>query len=103
MIKGRDIDPYIITGRWYKIFIESTGSAIKITNSDIHVEASGNSLKFPEGFQIVDTLYDIHSIPHSGIAQITVDLRGFADGTQGIFMPEASAFDYADIYVFGHY
>lgn len=103
MFRGKVTDPYLINGRWYKIFIESTGSTVKVTSSDIEVTVDGGYLKFPEGFHIVDRKYDINSIPHSGNVQIAIDLRGFADGTQGIYLPLANAFDYADIYVFGHY
>lgn len=103
MLACKNTDPYKIEGRWYQIFVESTGTAVKVTNSDIPVTVENGYLKFPAGFHIVDRKYDINSIEHSGDVSIAIDLRGFADGTQGIFLPVAKAFDWAYIYAYGHY
>lgn len=103
MSKYKNANPYIINGRWYKIFIESDGSTIKVTNSDIDVEIAGSYLKFPANFHIVERQYDINSVPHATDLSIAIDLRGFADGTQGIYLPNVTAFDYANLYIFGHY
>lgn len=99
----RNFNPYKVNGRWYQVFIESTGTEVKITNSDLPLTIDNGYLKFPEGFHIIERQYDINSVPHDGVVSIAIDLRGFEDGTQGIYLPLAKAFDYAHIYVFGHY
>lgn len=103
MDKCKNANPYIINGRWYQIFIESDNTNVKITQSDIPVTIENGYLKFPSGFHVIERQYDINSIEHSGDVSIAIDLRGFTDGTQGIYLPLAKAFDYAHIYVFGHY
>lgn len=103
MIKCKNTNPYIIDGRWYKIFIESDSDAITVTTSDIDVTVENSYLKFPANFHVVERQYDINSVEHANDVSIAIDLRGFADGTQGIYLPVAAAFDYAYIYVFGHY
>lgn len=96
--------PYDLQGRWYKLFIESDGSTLKLTTSDIEdVDISGTGIKFPIGFHVVDSVYDIHSVPHTGLATMAPDLYGYADGSQGIYKPLAHAFDYANIYVYGYF
>lgn len=99
----RNYDPYKTNGRWYRVFLESNGTAIQITESDIDVTLNGNYLNMPKDFHVVDRKYDINSIEHSGTVTIVPDVAGFADGTQGVITPVAKAFDWAYVYVFGYY
>lgn len=90
-------------GRWYRTFLESDGTTLKITDSDLDVSIQGNYLKFPKDFHILDTKYDMNSITHSGNAVITIDVMSFPDGAQGIAKPLATAIDYGYIYTFGYF
>lgn len=90
-------------GRWYRIFMESDGSVQKITKSDIEASLSGNNIKMPKGFHIVDAKYDINCIEHDAAVNMIIDRVGYADGAQGIAGPVPKAFDYAYIYVYGYF
>lgn len=90
-------------GRWYRIFMESDGTTNKITDSDLEITQSGNNLKMPEGFHVIDKKYDIHSVAHDAQVTIAADLIGYADGSQGIQGPQAKAYDWAYIHIFGYF
>lgn len=95
--------PYDLKGRWYQIFLESNGTDVTITHSDIECEFEGMGIKMPENFHILDCIHDINSIPHSATITMAQDLFGYPDGRQGVYKPVASAFDWAYVYVFGYY
>lgn len=95
-------NPYV-KGRWYRIFIESDGTDKKIIESDIEVTFSGNNIKMPEGFHVIDRTYDINCVEHDAATSIAMDVMSYADGTQGIVGPAAKVFDWAYIYVFGYF
>lgn len=90
-------------GRWYRLFLESDGSKVTVTDSDLEVTLSGSNIKFPANFHIVDRKYDINCVEHDAVSNMIIDLIGYADGSQGIAGPVAKAFDYAYIYVFGYF
>lgn len=92
--------PYSV-GRWHRFFIESSGSAITLTNSDIEGAAiENNALVLPVGYKVLDVVADINSIASSssdtthGYNVIT------SDGRQGYFLPNIESFDYGFIYLF---
>ena len=52
-------NPAFTQGRWYKIFVESTGTELKITTCDIDgVTVLGRSIVFPIGFNVIDAVCD---------------------------------------------
>lgn len=102
-MKRKTHDPYTLPGRWYKTFLESDGSAVKVTTSDLEVDITGTGIKFPKGFHIVDVKFDINSIEHGAMVTMAQDLYGYADGSQGVYRPVANAFDWANVYVFGYF
>lgn len=95
--------PYNIEGRWYHFFIESDADAYTLTMSDIEdASIESNYLTMPEDFHIVDFIKDIHSV--AGSSQTMAErIKYNSDGTQALPLPNANIFDYADIYIFGHY
>lgn len=98
----RGYDPYA-KGRWYRFFIESDGSAITLTQSDLEdaVIASGR-LKMPKGLHVVDAKYDIHT--EAGGSNTFNHITYYAaDGAQGVAVPGATAFDYGYVYIFGYF
>lgn len=94
------IAPYQSTGRWYQFFIESNGSELVLTTSDIEdVEIISNDLYLPEGFHIVDIKIDIHSVDGNGVVTHQTILR---DGRQCINLPTPAVFDDVRVYIFGY-
>ena len=96
-------NPYAI-GRWYRIFIESDGTDRKITQTDIdasEIEISGDYLKMPFAFHVIDVKYDIMS-SNGGAASALGGLKIYNDGCQAIAIPKADVYDSAYIYVFGY-
>lgn len=90
-------------GRWYRIFMESNGTSQTIVEDDLGVTMHGNNINAPAGFHIIDTVYDINCVEHDGVANMAIDLIGYADGTEGIAGPIPKAFDWAYIYIFGYF
>lgn len=92
--------PYSV-GRWYRFFIESSGSEITLTKSDIEgTSIENNALVLPEGYRVLDVVTDINSIA-SDSGDTTHGYKVITgDGRQGYFLPNTESFDYGFIYVF---
>lgn len=104
MFSSREVLPYDLTGRWYRFFVESNGAITTITDGDLEVDEENSYMIFPENFHIHDRIYDVHSVAGaSAIQNLAIDMRIYKDGRQGIQIPSPSCFDYAYIYVFGHF
>lgn len=90
------------TGRYYKFFLESDHSSIKITTSDLKgCVLSGNSLKFPLGFRVLSVVTDCSTVAN-GNANTFGTRKVYGDGCQAVELPNASNFDYMTLYVFGY-
>lgn len=91
-------------GRWYEFFIESDGSNYTMTTADLDgVTFSGNYLKMPDNFHVVQTLLDINPYHVEAATSIDLSLRQYADGTQGITLPVRNNMDWCRVYVFGYF
>lgn len=98
----RNTEPYDIPGRWYKFFIESTGSTIKLTQCDLDDSTiSGTTLKFPDGFRAIDYKIDIHTITESTVTY-NAAYKFMTGGIQACSLPPASSFDYMTAYIYGY-
>jgi len=87
-------------GRYYKFFVESTGSAYKLTLTDIEgATISGTALNLPVGYKILDVLYDVNSVEGSA-STLSCSLKFNSDGSQGIVLPGKANFTDADIYIY---
>lgn len=92
--------PYSV-GSWYRFFIESSGSGITITKSDIEgTSIENNALVLPEGYRVLDVVTDINSIASAMSYATYGDKIIKGDGRQGYLLPSPEAFDYGFIYVF---
>ena len=99
-IKG--YNPYS-QGRWYRLFIESDGSDITLTESDLEDAAvSGTRIKLGEDFHALDVVADVHSTAGTAGA-VAGGIYIYADGQQAVNTPAKDQFDYATIYVFGYF
>ena len=89
-------------GRYYRIFIESTNGSFKITHTDLNgVVVSGNSVKLPLGYHIINVDIDVNTV--SGGSASTFGTRKVeADGCQAIELCDSKSFDYAEIFVFAY-
>lgn len=94
-------NPYA-KGRWYRLFVESDGTAYTITESDLEVEISGQYVKMPENFHVLDTVYDIDAVTGGTAADMNKVIRIYNDGRQAISLPASALFDYTYVYVFGY-
>lgn len=103
MMHTYKIMPWQTKGRWYQIFIESDGVDYIHTKSDIEYETSSNYAKFPEGFHVLDTKYDVHFDATATATNTSFILRNYAGGQQGIILPMKNVFDYATIWVYGYF
>lgn len=90
-------------GRWYRFFIESDGVDVTLTESDLDGADIGSSrLKMPNKFHIVDAKYDFHSeVGGSNTFNHTTYFS--SDGAQGVSVPNANAFDYGYVHIFGYF
>lgn len=97
------LDPYVLPeARYFKIFVESTGTESKITTSDIEsTELDGQWIKLPLKFRLLDVIEDIHVVAGSAVNRV-IDIKINADGTESFFIPSSAAFDYATFYVLGY-
>lgn len=95
-----DYNPYS-KGRWHRIFVESNGSTISITESDIEgTVLEDNLIKLPLGNRILDVVCDVNCVSSSTTSIISNDVSITSEGKQAVKLPDASVFDYAYIYVF---
>lgn len=93
-------NPYAI-GRWYRLFIESDPEGHKLTQCDIEgAEISGNYVKFPPKFHILQT---IHDIKFTSSVTVTENIKTYADGSEAVILPSKDTFDSGYVYVFGHF
>lgn len=86
-------------GRWYKFFIESDGTTVTLTSSDIPGATAGANLTLPYGYAICQRHFEIHS------EDVAVEgpcdwLYIAADGKQFVTLPAASNYDYMTVYLF---
>lgn len=98
----KNYNPYS-KGRWYRLFIESDGTTSKITESDITDAAiSGTYIKFPSGFHVLDTIYDITTNTEGTASSVQNGVRIYNDGKQAIAIPAVDVYTSAYIYIFGY-
>lgn len=89
-------------GRYYRIFIESTNGSFKITHTDLNgVIVSGNSVKLPLGYHIINVDIDVNTVS-GGSASTFGTRKVYADGCQAIELCDSKSFDYAEIFVFAY-
>lgn len=89
-------------GRWYKTFIESDGTA-RVTTSDFqNPSISSGALVCPMNLRIVDYIVDAHAIEPDSAKTWSKGIRTYAAGMQAVLLPDASTYDYADVYVFAY-
>ena len=88
-------------GRWYRFFIESTGTAYNLTTSDIAGAVIENgAIVLPEGYRIMYSVTDINSILNESSNKSQGEKIITNGGKQGYLLPDASTFDYGFIYLF---
>lgn len=92
-------------GRWYRIFIESDGTAPVITESDISdCVISDGTLRFPDEFHPIEILTDIHlltDVSTTPKATGTINISTTSHVYTNI--PLKDAFDWVYLYVFGYF
>lgn len=88
-------------GRWYRFVIESNGTELTLTSSDIKDAAIvNNALVLPEGYKVMDVVTDINSIANAASDASQGNKIITDDGKQGYLLPDVTTFDHSFIYVF---
>lgn len=94
-------------GRWYRIFVESDGTTLTVTESDIDGVTFGGdnaSVLIPEGFIPMFCMEDFNYTTAVGAARNMGSIATRTSATQYyITMPRVDMFDWGYIYVFGYY
>lgn len=90
-------------GRWYRLFIESDGTTALATNDDLGCIVTNSWLECPKDFHILEHKRDIHSVANGGLKTVNEVIRIYADGSQGLAMPDVEKYDYMYIYIFGYF
>ena len=99
-------------GRWYRFRIESDGTNITITESDIsgatvnydkvHVTDNGK-LILPIGYRVLSEIADVNSI--SSVESVNAQLTAIgsnSEGNQFIILPPPTLFRNMELYVFAN-
>lgn len=97
-------NPAFTRGRWYKVFVESDGTELKITTSDIDgVTVQGRAVGFPIGFHIIDVVCDYENLDTVANIDLTPYIRS-ANDKFNIWVAENFArYDAVNLYVFGYF
>lgn len=97
-------NPAFTQGRWYKIFVESTGTELKITTSDIDgVTVIGRGVVFPIGFNIIDAVCDYENINSDGGIDLTPYIRSSQKQFNVWIAENFSRYHAVNLYVFGYF
>lgn len=102
--KKMEMAPWQEKGRWYHFLIESDGSDLSITTSDldgVEIDSAG-SLIFPEGFKIVDAKFCINCVGTSVNTFTPLYVLASTDEQIALAMPDVESCDYFDLWVFGY-
>lgn len=97
------IVPWQEKGRWYRAFIESDGSKIKLTHSDLEeCTVSGTNFVLPAGYSLVDVKYtDVDLAASKTIAtygkEVTAAYRDY------LRVPSAADFTYCEVWFFAYF
>lgn len=90
-------------GRWYRFFIESTGTNYNLKTSDIEgAVIENNAIVLPAGYRVMCSVTYINSIQNESSNKSQGDKIITSDGKQGYSLPDASTFDYGFIYLFSN-
>lgn len=97
-----NIVPWQEKGRWYKFFIESDGTAYTLTTKEISTAAiSGSYLQLPADYHIIDYVVELN-VDSSSAATYEKGIRLYADGKQGVVLPDKANIDYATVWIFAN-
>ena len=97
-------------GRWYRFVINSDGTNITITESDLAgveieslggpVEVTQSLIKLPVGYKALSVVSDIN-FHDSSISATTFGVLGAdSEGKQNCVIPPAAMFSYMELYIF---
>lgn len=100
----KSYDPYA-NGRWYRVFLESDGTKVTITDSDFEDSViSGNSVILTKKPFACNNLYFNPHIVTGGNTTFIPSISyrsGTSENNIAINYGNPSAFDYCEIFVFG--
>lgn len=96
--------PWQHKGRWYKIFLESDGTNITQTTSDIDGSVVSNTaITLPAGFTPVSYEIDAHIDITGAQSSISKKVTYTTSGKTTLAIMGPTVFDYANVYVYGYF
>ena len=97
------IAPWQAKGRWYRFLIESDGENYYLTKSPLEgSDISSNYLRLPGSYHIIDAKGDAHSIGEGTATNAVFTTKLFANGQQGVLLPNKNTFIHAYVWVFAY-
>lgn len=88
-----------LKGKMIRFFLESDSTNTVIVESELRGSVlSGNSLKLPKGYSILEVLTDFHMV-ENGTATTFGTRKVYADGCQAVELPDSKNFDYGYLYI----
>lgn len=98
------ITPWQEKGRWYHVFVESDGSAATVSDHDegFTPTVSTVTLTMPAKFMVIDYVVAAHNDASSS-SSFTKLVKFNSSNVMTVNLPAVAAYDYADVWIFGHY
>lgn len=96
--------PWQEKGRWYTALVESDGTDYTLTSCDLEDAAIASGiLKLPEDFHVIDVKFDFSVDSAEAFTFVENTFKGYANGQQGITLPNKATFDWTMVYFFGYF
>lgn len=96
--------PYMAKGRWFAFTLSSDGTDHTIEKSDGNIGSiSGDFIKLPAGFHVIDAKYDITFVPNATASTMDHCTKNYADGSQAVPIPAPAKYTEAVVWVFANY
>lgn len=87
----------LIKGRWYRFFIESDGSNVVLTESDMKdATVTNTAIHIPNNYKVKDVVYDIAV---NGGASTSLYIKSLSSGWN-ISIPDKAGFTDGYVYVY---
>lgn len=89
-------------GRWYRAFVESTGSEMKLTRADAIMSHNARYVMIPEDYVMCEFKVELHTTSASSQQTNACTRYIGTDGAQGVYMPPYANWDWAYVYIYAY-
>ena len=98
--------PYMNRGQWFIFEIEVIEGETHLKSLHHAMQGasiSGNFVKLPAGYHIINVKYDISFLTDAKSEVLTPSIKNYAGGVQAFPIPKADKFDHLTTWVFANY